>query len=72
MCTHPSCEKVNYMRRIFILLLFPVFAVLWALGWSLYWLGDQQTTRRQVPEKEEERETVQVIANVLEEQEIPQ
>jgi hypothetical protein len=57
-------------RTLIILLLLPVIIVLWALGWSLYSIGDQQTTRKYVPKKEQE--TVQVIANVLEEEEIPQ
>jgi hypothetical protein len=56
-------------RKTLILLLFPAILFLWMIGWSLYWIGDNQTTDKQNHKKQPIK--IQVALN-LQEHEIPQ
>jgi hypothetical protein len=56
-------------RKTLILILFPGILFLWMIGWSLYWIGDSQTTDKQNHKKQPIK--IQAALN-LQEHEIPQ
>jgi len=39
-------------RKTIILMLFPAILIIWMLGWSLYWIGDNQTRKQHTTKKE--------------------
>jgi flagellar basal body-associated protein FliL len=36
-------------KRIFVLLAIPVAAILWCIGWSLYWIGEKKEKSKPAP-----------------------
>ena len=38
--------RIKRRNRIVVLLLAPILAVLWIIGWSLYWIGTQKQPKR--------------------------
>jgi len=39
-------------RKTIILMLFPAILIIWMLGWSLYWIGDNQTRKQHIRKRE--------------------
>jgi hypothetical protein len=51
---HPNLpDRRKFMRRkTIILMFFPAILIIWMLGWSLYWIGDNQTRKQHIRKRE--------------------
>jgi hypothetical protein len=56
-------------RKTIILMLFPAILIVWMLGWTLYWIGDNQARNRHATKKE--KWDIQIKTDVIEKQTIP-
>jgi hypothetical protein len=49
---HLSDRRKFMRRKTIILMLFPAILIIWMLGWSLYWIGDNHTRKQHATKKE--------------------
>jgi hypothetical protein len=56
-------------RKTLILMLFPAILFIWMLGWSLYWIGDNQTHNQHTIKKG--TQNIHIITDDIEEITIP-
>lgn len=57
-------RSLSIQRRIIVIMLFPVIIFLWLLGWSLYWIADENRSRRKMQSLDD---GISIVAGLYEE-----
>jgi hypothetical protein len=56
------------MRRLMLILIFPVLVIIWAIGWTLFHTGPQNNKRATRMKKQVKEEAVEVIGPIIDEE----
>lgn len=68
-------EGKEPMRKIILILLFPILVILWAIGWTLFNTGPQKKQKRTIQNRQQTKgkeDLVKVIGPLYQEAPIPE